>query len=69
MLYTRHRWRGTPLDALPWQMTVATALLLPLAAIAEPHGRLLVPEPIALPLTIGTARLIAGIAIVILDRR
>ena len=28
MLHTRrHRWRGTPLDALPWQMTVATALL------------------------------------------
>ena len=25
MLHTRrHRWRGTPLDALPWQMTVAT---------------------------------------------
>lgn len=125
MLHTRrHRWRGTPLEALPWQMTVATALLLPLAAIAEPHGHLdldrwefwaatiyngalagpagtwaavsvarvlppitgalgmlgvplvgiassvmLVSEPITLPLTIGTALVVAGIAIVILDRR
>ncbi|WP_428669298.1 DMT family transporter [Reyranella sp.] len=124
MLHTRrHRWRGTPLDALPWQMTVATALLLPLAAIAEPHGHLdldrwefwaaviyngalagpagtwaavsvaralppitgalgmlgvplvgiassvvLVNEPITVPLAIGTALVIAGIAIVILDR-
>ncbi len=42
MLHTRrHRWRGTPLDALPWQMTVATALLLPACRdVAEPHGHL-----------------------------
>ena len=41
MLHTRrHRWRGTPLDVLPWQMSVATVLLLILAAAAEPHGRL-----------------------------
>lgn len=39
MLHTRrHRWRGTPLDVLPWQMSVATILLLILAAVAEPHG-------------------------------
>lgn len=39
MLHTRrHRWRGTPLDVLPWQMSVATVLLLILAAVAEPHG-------------------------------
>ena len=124
MLHTRrHRWRGTPLDALPWQMTVATALLLPLAAspsrtaiststagssgprviyngaLAGPAGTwaavsvaralppitgalgmlgvplvgiassvVLVSEPITLPLAIGTALVIAGIAIVILDR-
>ncbi len=125
MLHTRrHRWRGTPLDVLPWQMTVATVLLVPLAAIAEPHGHLdldrwefwaaviyngalagpagtwaavsvaralppitgalgmlgvplvgiassvfLVSEPITAPLAIGTLLVIAGIAIVILDRR
>jgi drug/metabolite transporter (DMT)-like permease len=39
MLHTRrHRWRGTPLDVLPWQMSVATVLLLLLAAVAEPRG-------------------------------
>ena len=124
MLHTRrHRWRGTPLDALPWQMTVATALLLPLAAIAEPHGHLdldrwefwaaviyngalagpagtwaavsvaralppiagalgmlgvplvgiassalLLGEPVTVSLAIGTACVVAGIAIVILDK-
>jgi drug/metabolite transporter (DMT)-like permease len=123
MLHTRrHRWRGTPLDALPWQMSVATVLLVPLAAIAEPHGHLdlgrwefwaaviyngaiagpagtwaavsvaralppitgslgmlgvplvgiassvvLVNEPITLPLATGTALVIAGIAVVILE--
>ncbi|MCW5735935.1 MAG: DMT family transporter [Enhydrobacter sp.] len=120
----RHRWRLTPLDALPWQMSVATALLWIAAPLAEPAGYLdirarelwigliyigafagpiatwaaisvnralppvvgsmamlgvpllsimssvvLVNEPITLPLTIGAALVIAGIAIVILDRR
>ena len=41
MMHTRrHRWRGTPLDALPWQMSVATALLWPLALLFEPRGHL-----------------------------
>jgi len=41
MMHTRrHVWRGTPLDALPWQMSVATVLLWILAAVVEPHGSL-----------------------------
>lgn len=119
----RHRWKLTPLDALPWQMTVATVLLWVLALIAEPAGYLefdkgelwmsllyigafagpiatwaavsvgralppvigsmsmlgvpllsiassvfLLGETITAPLAIGTALVIAGIAIVILDR-
>jgi drug/metabolite transporter (DMT)-like permease len=124
MLHTRrHRWRGTPLDVLPWQMSVATVLLLLLAAVAEPRGHFetgkwqlwvaliyngvlagpagtwaavsvaralppitgslgmlgvplvgiassvfLVDEPITAPLAIGTALVIAGIAVVILEK-
>ena len=124
MLHTRrHVWKRTPLDALPWQMTVASVALVILAAILEPHGHLdpgkwqlwaalfyngtfagplgtwaavsvtralppitsslgmlgvpllgiatsifLVNEPITLPLAIGTALVLAGMAIVILDR-
>ncbi len=124
MLHTRrHKWKGTPLDALPWQMSVATVILLVLAVVLEPHGYLepdkwqlwvaliyigviagptatwaavsvtralppitsslgmlgvpllgiatsvvLVDEPITLPLAIGTALVLAGMAIVILDR-
>ncbi len=119
----RHKWRGTPLDALPWQMTVATVILVILAPVIEPQGHLdpgkwqlwvaliyigvlagptatwgavsvaralppitgslamlgvpllaiassvvLIGEPITLPLALGTALVIAGIAIVILDR-
>jgi drug/metabolite transporter (DMT)-like permease len=41
MMHTRkHVWRGTPLDALPWQMSVATVLLWILVAAIEPHGHL-----------------------------
>ncbi len=125
ILHTRrHRWRTTPLDVLPWQMSVATVLLWLLAAIVEPHGyydtgkwqlwaaliyigslagpagtwatvsvtrvlppittslgmlgvplvgilssALLLDEPITAALAIGTALVIAGIAIVIVDRR
>jgi drug/metabolite transporter (DMT)-like permease len=36
----RHQWRRTPLDALPWQMSVATILLWVFALIAEPAGHL-----------------------------
>ncbi len=36
----RHRWERTPLDALPWQMSVATVLLWALALVAEPAGHL-----------------------------
>jgi drug/metabolite transporter (DMT)-like permease len=119
-----HRWRTAPLDALPWQMSVAAGLLWIVTPLVEPHGHLdlharelwigliyigafagpiatwaavsvnralppvvgamamlgvpllsiassvvLVDEPITLPLAIGTALVIAGIAIVILDRR
>ncbi|MFO1162343.1 MAG: DMT family transporter [Reyranellaceae bacterium] len=119
----RHRWRLTPLDVLPWQMSVATILLWILALVVEPDGRLdlgkadlwiallyigvlagptatwasvsvarslppltgslgmlgvpllgiassvvLVGESVTWPLAIGTALVIAGIAIVLLDR-
>jgi drug/metabolite transporter (DMT)-like permease len=119
----RHRWKLEPLDALPWQMSVATVLLWIFALIAEPAGHLdldrkdlwmsllyigafagpiatwaavsvgralppvvgsvgmlgvpllsiassvvLLGETITAPLAIGTALVIAGIAIVILDR-
>ena len=120
----RHRWRGTPLDMLPWQMSVASILLWPLAFVIEPRGYLdfgkselwiallyigtfagpagtwaavsvaralppitgslgmlgtpllgiaasaiLIGEAITLNLLLGTALVIAGIAIVILDRK
>ncbi|HTE82196.1 MAG TPA: DMT family transporter, partial [Reyranella sp.] len=120
----RHRWRGTPLDVLPWQMSVASVLLWTLAFVIEPKGTLdfgkselwiallyigtfagpagtwaavsvaralppitgslgmlgtpllgiaasaiLIGEAITLNLLLGTALVIAGIAIVILDRR
>ena len=119
----RHQWRRTPLDALPWQMSVAMVLLWALALGAEPAGRLefgktelwisllyigafagpiatwaavsvgralppivgsmgmlgvpllsiassvvLLGETISAPLAIGTTLIIAGIAIVILDK-
>jgi drug/metabolite transporter (DMT)-like permease len=125
MLHTRrHEWRGTPLDALPWQMSVATVLLWLLALFLEPAGYLdvdkwqlwaaliyigviagptatwaavsvtralppittslgmlgvpllgiassvvLVHEPITWPLAIGTALVLGGMAIVILEGR
>ena len=124
MLHTRrHTWHTSPLDVLPWQMSVASVFLWCLALIAEPHGHLdgakwqlwaallyigtfagpigtwavvsvtralppittslgmlgvplvgivssvlLLGEPITWPLASGTALVIAGIAIVILDR-
>ena len=119
----RHRWRLSPLDVLPWQMSVATILLWLLALVIEPHGYLdfaranlwialpyigvfagpagtwasvslaralppvvaslgmlgtpllailssmvLVNEPVTRPLALGTLLVIAGIAIVILER-
>ena len=118
-----HRWRTAPLDALPWQMSVAAVLLWIVTPLVEPHGHLdiharelwigliyigafagpiatwaavsvnralppvvgamamlgvpllsiassvvLVNEPITLPLVIGTALVIAGIAVVILEK-
>lgn len=124
MMHTRrHRWKGTPLDALPWQMSVAAGLLWIVAALLEPRGYLdpgkwelwaallyvgviagptatwaavsvtralppltsslgmlgvpllsivssvvLLGEPITAPLAIGTALVLAGMAVVILDR-
>ncbi len=35
-----HRWRSAPLDALPWQMSVAAVLLWPIALLLEPNGHL-----------------------------
>jgi drug/metabolite transporter (DMT)-like permease len=119
----RHRWRMSPLDVLPWQMSVATILLWILALAIEPRGYLdfgranlwiallyigvfagpagtwasvsvaralppvvaslgmlgtplrailssvvLVNEPVTWPLALGTLLVIAGIAIVILER-
>jgi drug/metabolite transporter (DMT)-like permease len=119
-----HRWRTAPLDALPWQMSVAAVLLWVVTPLVEPHGHLdvhaqelwigliyigafagpiatwaavsvnralppvvgsmamlgvpllsigssvvLLDEPITAPLLVGTALVIAGIAVVILDRR
>jgi drug/metabolite transporter (DMT)-like permease len=119
----RHRWLLTPLDVLPWQMSVATILLGVLALILEPRGHLdfgqptlwialaylgviagpagtwaavsvaralppltaslgmlgtpllaiassvvLVGEPVTWPLVLGTMLVIAGIAIVIVER-
>ena len=41
MMHTRrHKWKNTPLDALPWQMSVATVLLWIAAALLEPQGHL-----------------------------
>ena len=115
--------KSAPLDALPWQMSVAAVLLWILVPFAEPRGHLdihakelwigliyigafagpiatwaavsvnralppvvasmamlgvpllsiassvvLVDEPITLPLAIGTALVIAGIAVVILEK-
>jgi drug/metabolite transporter (DMT)-like permease len=119
----RHRWRLSPLDVLPWQMSVATVLLWLLALVVEPHGHLdfdranlwiallyigvfagpagtwasvsvaralppvvaslgmlgtpllailssvvLLDEPVTWPLALGTLLVIAGIAIVIVER-
>jgi drug/metabolite transporter (DMT)-like permease len=36
----RHVWRLTPLQALPWQMLLAAALLTMLAFLFEPAGRI-----------------------------
>ena len=124
MMHTRrHKWHTSPLDVLPWQMSVATVLLWILSVVAEPHGHLdagkwqlwvallyigafagpigtwaavsvtralppitsslgmlgvpllgiatsvvLVDEPITMPLAMGTALVLAGMAIVILER-
>jgi drug/metabolite transporter (DMT)-like permease len=119
----RHRWRLSPLEVLPWQMSVATILLWLLALVLEPGGHLdfsqaelwvalaylgviagptgtwaavsvaralppltaslgmlgtpllaiassvvLVGEPVTWPLVLGTMLVIAGIAIVIVER-
>lgn len=124
MLHTRrHKWHTSPLDVLPWQMTVATVLLWSLSFVAEPHGHLdpakwqlwaallyigafagpigtwaavsvsralppittslgmlgvplvgivsavtLLGEPITLALILGTALVLAGIAVVIVEK-
>ena len=35
-----HRWRIAPLDALPWQMSMAAILLWLVTPFVEPHGHL-----------------------------
>ncbi|MBL8704686.1 MAG: DMT family transporter [Rhodospirillales bacterium] len=35
----RHRWHLTPLQVMPWQMLYAAVLLIPLALLTEPGGR------------------------------
>ena len=46
-----HAWDGfSPLQALPWQMLVASLALIFLAAIAEPAGRLPAVPPVVLAL-------------------
>lgn len=41
ILHTRrHRWRLMPLQVVPWQMLFAALLLIPLAFLAEPGGRI-----------------------------
>src|SRR5262249_52297132 len=35
-----HRWRGSPLELLPWQMLLAALVLLPLALFVEPAPRI-----------------------------
>jgi len=34
----RHRWHLSPLEVLPWQFSVAAALLVPAALVLEPGG-------------------------------
>lgn len=47
----RHPWDGlSPLQVLPWQMAVASMVLVSLAAVAEPAGRLPVVPPVVLTL-------------------
>ena len=41
MMHTRrHKWQTSPLEALPWQMSVAALLLWSLALIGDPKGYL-----------------------------
>ena len=45
----RHRWVGTPLSLVPWQQTVAVAVLLPLALLFEHDAALRwTPQSIAI---------------------
>jgi len=47
----RHAWDGlSPLEVLPWQMLVASLVLVPLATFAEPAGRLPAVPPVVLTL-------------------
>jgi drug/metabolite transporter (DMT)-like permease len=124
MMHTRrHKWLTSPLDVLPWQMSVAALLLWSWALVGDPRGHLdpgkwqlwaallyigalvgpagtwaavsvtralppltaslgmlgvpllsivssvfLLGEPITLSLALGTALVLAGISMVILDR-
>jgi len=59
ILHTRgHRWHLTPLELLPWQMLVATLLLIPFALWHEPQGGI-APTPTAL-LPLAYVGLLAG---------
>lgn len=51
ILHTRgHRWHLTPLELLPWQMLVATLLLIPFALWREPQGGIALSPGALLPL-------------------
>ncbi len=55
----RHAWDGlSPLEVLPWQMAVASLVLLPFAAFAEPAGRL--PAVPTVVLTLAYVGLLGG---------
>ncbi len=57
----RHRWRLTPLQAMPWQMLYAALLLIPLALVTEPGGGIGMSMTALLPLAF--LGLVAGPAI------
>jgi drug/metabolite transporter (DMT)-like permease len=49
MLHIRaHRWRSTPLDLVPWETLLATAILIPLALAAAPFPRVEWTPPLIL---------------------
>lgn len=51
ILHSRgHRWRLSPLQAMPWQMLFAAVLLVPVAALVEPAGHIAIEARALVPL-------------------